>query len=500
MGLLQGRPLVAVGAALGIGVLVAGCLFSTRREVEAGSKGAELVARRMGLVGDETLVRYVTEIGKRVAAQSPRQDLSYRFAVVDTPEPNAFALPGGYVYVSRGLLALANDEDELANVIGHEIGHVAKRHAARRQAGAIGAGVVMLPTAIAGGILGLVLGTPGELVSDAVNAPLQIAGIGGIAAYSRAQEREADEVGQRLAAQAGYDPVGLTHFMETLTRFEELSLEEGGEPKRRPGFFDTHPATPERVKKTGERAREISWTRTPGIAGERAGFLERLEGLTVGASPAEGVFREELFLHPDLDLAVRFPEDWERANGRRAVAAYAPEKEAQIFLELAGEGEDPVAAGTAALEKLGKQAKIHVLQSTELEIGGFPAYRAELVANRDRTPTPLALTWIAKQGMLFRFHGSAKNERWQDYEPLLRQASESFRGLTPQERGSFEEQKLTVARAEAEEGLAALGQRSQNRWSPEETAVANRLPADASLEAGQLVKVSVGVPYRPRAQ
>ena len=170
--------------------------MSPSREAAVGRDAASQVAAEIGLVNDPELTRYVSAIGERLAAKSPRQDVVYRFHVADMPEANAFALPGGYIYVSRGLLALANDEDELANVIGHEIGHVAARHSAQRETRAMGVGILSTLGTVAAGVLG------GAGAAQAASQLGQVAGAGLIASYGRDQERQADEVGQKMAADA----------------------------------------------------------------------------------------------------------------------------------------------------------------------------------------------------------------------------------------------------------------------------------------------------------
>jgi predicted Zn-dependent protease len=468
-------------------------LMSTQQEAELGRKAAEQVAAQMGIVEDPGLVAYVSALGQHIARHSPRQDLTYQFQVVDMPEPNAFALPGGFVYVSRGLVALANDEAELANVIGHEIAHVAARHAAQRQTRAVGVGLVLLPAAIAGAALGSVLGAPGDAVSAGVNAPLQMLGVGMIAAYSRDQEREADRVGQAMVAEAGIDPHGMSDFMATLKAYEELQTGEA----RRPSFFDSHPATPERVDNTAQRAASLTWSPQPGVASDHAEFLRKIQGVLVGENPAEGVLEDERFLHPDLDFTVLFPEDWKSVNSRAAVGSFAPAEDGQIVLELAGEGDDPRAVANGELQKLGEQVSLQVAQSEDLQVGPHRAFRAAVIVSRGRDSVPLEFTWIAKSGLVYRFTAAARSDVFAGYRPLFRATPRSFRSLTAKERASIQEKRLRLAQARQGETLARLGSRSGNVWSAEETAVANGVDVGASLAAGQLVKVAVPQRYAP---
>src|SRR5438876_307124 len=252
-------------------------VMSAATERRIGAEQAAEVARTIGLVDDPKLGTYVQEVGQRLAARSPRRDVTYTFAVVDMAEPNAFALPGGEIFVSRGLLVLATSEDELTGVLGHEIGHVAARHAARR---VTRAAPLALVTALGAGITGLVspavgglLGGVGELANSALLAP-----------YSRDQEREADRVGQEIVAGAGYDPAAFSTFLHTLEREEALHRDQA----RAWSFFATHPPTPERVATTAQEAAHLTRAVPAPIAASDADFLAHLYGLFVGPSAYAG--------------------------------------------------------------------------------------------------------------------------------------------------------------------------------------------------------------------
>jgi predicted Zn-dependent protease len=180
--------------------------MSIEGEKELGAENAKQVEEQMGLVDDPKLVSYIESIGQRLAKHSPYQDVTYQFQVVDMEEPNAFALPGGYVYVSRGLLVLVNAEDELAGVIGHEIGHVATRHSVQRLTRAAPIGLVTGVTSAAVGIVSSSLANAVSGTGTLLNSAI-------LAAYSREQENDADAIGQLLAIKAGWNPEGITHFL-----------------------------------------------------------------------------------------------------------------------------------------------------------------------------------------------------------------------------------------------------------------------------------------------
>jgi len=456
-------------------------LVSDEQEVQAGNEAAEQIPAVMGIVEDRALTRYVADVGERVAARAPERPVTYSFQIIDMPEPNAFALPGGHVYVSRGILLLANDEDELANVLAHEVIHVAARHHAQRQARATGVGLLALPGLLAGALL------PGAL-GAAVSAPFAVAGAGAIASYSRDQELEADQFGQKISAQAGYDPKALAVFLDDLERATRL---ETGE-ERRASWFDSHPSTPRRANDARKRAAGIAVSDGNEIAAGREAFLNRVEGVMVGVNPAEGVFEGQRFLHPDMRFTIVFPEGWETINTRAAVGGVSPKQDAQLVLQLDSKGDDPREASSAFFQELRGQARVDVARLDSLEINGLPAVRGQAVVNRRVT---LDLTWIAYRGDIYLLAGVVPRGYSDAHRALFGGVGQSFRKLGQGERAGIQEQRLRLRTARAGETLAAFGARVGNAWSPEETAVANGLAKGASLSDGQLLKVAIAQPY-----
>ena len=456
--------------------------MSPQREAELGAQAAKEVEEKIGLVDDPQLAAYVDAIGQRLARRSPRRDVGYRFAVADMQEPNAFALPGGWIYVSRGLLVITGSEAELANVIGHEIGHVAARHAASREARSMGAGLLsVLGSVVAGATLGTDVG-------QGVGQLFQIAGAGLIASYSRGQEREADDVGQRLAAEAGWDPAAMPRFLQTLERSTQLR----GEATRMPTFLSSHPVTGERIENTSRLAGTLPVAPAAPIAASRAAFLAKLDGLLVGPDPAEGVFRDSRFLQPGLRFAIDFPAGWRTANGKSVVGAAAPEQDAIVVLEMQESGDDP---GTAAT-RFAQANRMELRDGESLRISGHRAHRAWAVAQTGEGQVGLDLTWIAHPAAIFRVTGMSPPSRFAGRGPAFERAARSFRRLSERERASIRDLRLRIVRARDGERLAALSRRTGNTWTPEETAVANGLPKGGRLSEGEPVKIAIEVPHK----
>jgi predicted Zn-dependent protease len=457
--------------------------LSPERERALGAQGAAQVEAEIGLVADPELAFYVDAIGQRLARHSPRQDVAYRFAVVDMAEPNAFALPGGWIYVSRGLLAISNSEDELANVIGHEIGHVAARHADQRQTRATGVGLLTVLGTVLAGAAG------GDQAAAAVAQIGQTGGAGYIASYGREQERQSDEVGQRIAAQSGWDPSAMARFLDTLER--EAVLRSGA--RRQASFLDSHPVTRERVENTAARARTLDVVPNQPVARSREDFFSRFDGILVGPDPAHGTFRGALFLHPDLDFVVGFPSDWPTQNSKQSVAARSPSGDAVILLELQGPSGDPAVAARA----FAQQNQLVLQDGRPLRIGGWNAYQASALVQGQQSTVALNLTWIAHPQAMFRLSGMSSPQAFAARASTFLATAQSFRSLSRAERGSITERRLRVVAARRGESLAALSLRTGNAWTLQETAVANGLDSEAVLDAGAPIKIAVEVPYRP---
>ena len=458
--------------------------MSNEREAALGREAAAQVAQEMGIVDDPELGAYVAAVGERVARESPRQEVPYRFQIVDIPEPNAFALPGGYVYVSRGLLVIANSEEELANVLGHEIGHVAARHAAQREAASVPVGVLTAIGAIAAGIIG------GGQAAQAVGQLGQTAGAGLIASYGRDQEREADRLGQDYAAKAGDDPAAMAAFLRTL---ENATALESGEA-RQPSFFDTHPSTPERVSAAASFATTLPYAAKPGIARTREEFLRKLDGLVVGQNAEEGVVDGSRLLHPALGFQLRFPEGWKVRNGRSAVMAVAPNREAAVLLEL----EAPARSPREAAGLFVRQNGLQVIEAGAVQLPATDGFRVLAAVPTQRGPIAADLTWLAWNGRIYRVTGLALGGGYRAYQGAFASVARSFRAIGAQELAGIREQHLRIVSAQAGESLAQLVARTRSSWKADEVAIANALPANVRLQAGQLVKVAVSEPYQTR--
>jgi len=456
-------------------------LISAEGEKKIGEEEAKKVEAQMGLLNDPQFLPYLDALGQRLAKESPRQDVTHRFHLVDMAEPNAFALPGGYIYVTRGLLALVNSEDELAGVVGHEIGHVAARHTVQKISKqgpfAVVFGIASGLTGMIVPLVGNIIGGVGDLTQGLLFSP-----------YSRSQETEADRVGQDMAAKAGWDPAGLSVFLNTLGREVDLMSKE----PRKPSFFDSHPATPDRVEKTSAYAKELTRVAREPISATPEAFLARLDGMVYGQRAANGIFDGRTFLHPDMNFHVQFPEKWQHENTPEKIVSASPNGDAAVVVGAAAEGTDPL-DGARALEK--KTKTDIVAKTKQVTIGGLPAAHTEIKGDGNVT---LDITWIAHGGLIYQVVGLAPTKNFETLQSLFHSVAHSFRPLLTTERAGIKEKRIRLVKALAGESIEALAARTNSAWKAEQIAVTNNLAVGDQLKEGQVIKVAIAELYESK--
>ena len=285
------------------------------------------VRQQYGVYDDKALQKYVNEIGQRLAQGSHRPGLQYHFTVVDSPEINAFALPGGYIYITRGIMSYLNSEAELAGVIGHEIGHVTARHSVQQMSAATAAGV---------GATLLEIFVP-VLRNQAGDTAINMLGNVLLSGYGRDHELEADRLGAQYLVRAGYDPQAMIKVIGVLKNQElfdaELAKAEGREPRSYHGVFASHPDADTRLQQVIAEAGKPA----PGATRiNQEEFLRMIDKLVFADSPAQGIIRNGNFYHTDFGLALTFPRDWKIRNQPTNVAAVNAANDAIIDLRGAG--------------------------------------------------------------------------------------------------------------------------------------------------------------------
>ena len=304
-------------------------LMSEEQELRTGRQIDQELKKQTPIYDHNGLAAYVEDLGLRMAKTSQRPDLPYRFTVLDSTDINAFALPGGYTYITRGIMAYLNSEAELAAVLGHELGHVTARHSVKRMASATAADVGLAVAAI-------LLRVP-RIANDVANLGANAF----LASYSRDDELQADQLGMQYVARIGLNPEAAPRVVQVLKAHEafdaQLAQEEGRKPRLRHGVFASHPDNEPRLAEISRAAGQLA--RQDGIENAavdpdgRARFLARIDGMVFGDNAAQGVVRNNVFMHPELGIALRFPPDWRVVNRPDRVIAIAPQGEVQMTLQ-----------------------------------------------------------------------------------------------------------------------------------------------------------------------
>ena len=451
------------------------------RKLSPSGQATLQLEQTVGFVDDPELQAYVERVGRRITAQGKRQDVNFRFYILDMPIPNALALPEGQVFVSRGILILVNSEDELAGILAHEIAHVEEHHSDQRERLNIVTSPIRIGAGIAGWATGLIIPDLGDAITELGESTTGLV----LAPYSREQEREADLLGQTLAAAAGYEPDGMVSLLETMSRAEALNPEGSHDQS----FFDTHPATAERVALTREHGKTLVPAPRPAAAKDRRAMLEMIQGLVIGENPSKGFFDDNWFVHPELAFAMGFPREWTGINSDGFVGAQKPDEDTFVMLALVAEGTDPIAGARAASKKLKTDL---VAEATTGTINGLPAARnhAEITDAKGEVQK-LELTWIAYGGLVYQIMGVAAQARFDAVENLMQQSANSFRPLSDEERAQIKVTQLEIATARENESFAALAERVQSPWTAEAIAVVNGKPVDAKLASGELIKIGL---------
>jgi predicted Zn-dependent protease len=445
------------------------------RDVEQGQEVAKMVEQQIGLCASPRTEDYLKKVGGRLVKVVNDQRWNFSFQIVDQAEPNAFAIPGGGIYISRGLLTLVNREDELAGVLGHEMAHVTERHSARQQRKGFLPGLLSVPGKIVGGIVS-------EDLGSLINAPVNTLGGAWLSRYSRGQETDSDRIGTRTSAEAGYEPQALADILQRLDR--DVAMQSGQE--RRFSIFDSHPMTDTRLKDIRRRAADLKPAVKAPIAADSAALFAELDGLWWGNNPEAGAFDKDQFLQPTIGFTITFPAGWKHRNTPQYVISSHPEQEAMLLLGIAGSGLDPEAAGQKFIQKMRNKARLEPVSARATSIGKFPAFVVTYLDRSGRSATYLHFGWVAMGETTYELIGLGPEK----HRETLREAALTLRPLTEEERKAVTGKRLRVVSAREGERLEELGARTGNLWSPAYTALANGLETDAALKKGRLVKIA----------
>lgn len=439
-------------------------LISEGQEIQMGQQYAVEVERSIGLVPDSALQQYVRSVGTRLAARSERPKLPWRFGVIDDPTPNAFALPGGPVYITRGLLALLDSEAELASVLGHEIGHITARHSvtqmSRAQLSQLGLG------------LGMILVPEIQPFGNALGTGLQLLSL----KYGRDDERQSDQLGFRYALAENYDVREMDDVFAALARVGERE-NQGSVP----AWLSTHPAPQERIAEINKWLATTQLPQSPQL--KRTELLNRIDGLVYGENPRQGFFRENLFMHPDLKFQIRMPREWKTQNGTSAVVAVSPRQDAVVQLTF-DEGD----ANTAA-QRFFSQSGIQAGRRSRERINGNTAVLGYFQAQTEQGVVAGLAMFITHDKNTYRVLSYTPSRLLDSYDAVFRDVAESFATLTDATALNVKPNRIRLVRLDTAMSLAQFNQRYPSTVSLDELALINQVTDTAArLPAGTMVK------------
>lgn len=459
-------------------VLAAGCavnpvtgrrqlaLITEAQEIQIGQQSSQEIAQQLGLVENEALQQYVQQVGARLAAESERPNLPWTFRVVDDPTPNAFALPGGFIFMTRGMMDLMDSEAELAAVLGHEIGHVTARHSvtqiSRGQLAQLGLGLgsILFPSAA-------------QSFGGLAQTGMQLLFL----SYGRDAERQADELGFRYALREGFEVREMDDIFATLMRIGEASGRS-----EIPAWLASHPAEPERIRAAQARADTV--TSGPLQLG-REEYLARIDGLVYGDDPRQGFFRGGVFLHPELRFRIDFPQGWRTQNLPQAVNALAPQQDAVLQLTLAqGANADDAA------RRFFYQQGMNAGQVNRQNVNGNPAVVGYFQAQTQQGVISGMGAFIEHGGRTYQVVAYAPAQRFRNYEYAFRQVIGSFDQVDDPSVLNVRPNRVDVVRITRQMTLAEFNRQHPSVIPLPELAILNQVENEASvLPAGSWKRV-----------
>jgi predicted Zn-dependent protease len=449
-------------------------LMSEQQEITIGRQMDGEVRREMGLYDDRSLQEFVSTIGLRIARGSERPALPWHFAVVDVRAVNAFALPGGYIYITRGILPFLEDESQLAGVLAHEIGHVTARHAAQQYSRSTGAQ------------LGLLLGS---IFVPAARpfASLAESGVGLLfLKYGRDDELEADRLGVRYALHGGWNAAGIPAMLSTLDRMEDTADNKGV-----PNWLATHPAPADRVQQV-EAAVQAAAPSGGDAGTDRTEYLRRIDGLVYGDNPEQGVVRGSSFLHPKLRFALEFPKGWDVDNGQSQVVAKRPGENVFLILQPV-ERPAGTAIETVAVRSM-EEAGFRAIEGSRTRINGLDSFVATYQGALDDVGrVAVRAAHVVHERDVFMIAGISPTESYERDQSALEASIRSFRPLTTADAENIHPNRIDLYPARAGDTWQSIAERQgKGVVKPAILAIMNGHAVNEQPRAGERLKIVVG--------
>jgi predicted Zn-dependent protease len=449
-------------------------LMSEAQEISIANESEPQIKEEMGVYNDPELQKYVSEIGWKMAKISERSQLPWRFTVVDVPAVNAFAVPGGAIYVTRGIMPFLDSEAELAGVIGHEIGHVTARHSAQQYTRQIGAQA---------GLIGLGIFVPaarpfGDLSAQALGVLFL--------KYGRDDELQADQLGAGYESKLGWDPAAVPAFLSTLGRLDAAA----GDRRGVPNWLSTHPDPLSRVSEIQPTVQTLKAAGGT-FSTNREAFAQRIDGIVYGDNPEQGIARGSAFLHPVLRFRIDFPERWEIANSPQQVVAKAPGADVFMILQLV---EQPRGRNIQEIAQSSmSSAGFRFVRGERSTINGLDAFVGQYQGQiQDLGPVTTRAAHIAYDGKVYVVAGLAPPDAFQQADSAFLTSVRSFRSMTAAEAENIRPNRVDFYVVRAGDTWQSIAERSGGAITPATLAVMNNSAPGSPPQAGSRIKIVVG--------
>jgi len=459
--------------------------YSWEREVEIGTQADREIASQFGVYQDEKIQNYINELGQELleASHMRREDTDpkfkqtpFTFRVLNSPVVNAFALPGGYVYVTRGLMNHLNNEAQLAVVVGHEIGHVAARHASQR---ALSQTISQIAV-VGGSILGQeLLGLPGQSLMDLSSQAAQLI----LLSYSRDHERESDRLGVEYAAMKNYEAAEGAKFFTSLKRISEKRGQSI------PTHLSTHPDPGEREKNIPVMAREWEEKGYRQTIVDKEEYMSLLDGMVFGDNPREGFVENETFIHPDLAFKFPVPGGWNVINQATQVGMISPSEDAVMILRIDSEASSP----KASVREFLSQEGITVINEGEtLSSGEWQAYEADANATSQGNEFGIYLYAVKYNDNIYNFLNYTSGSAYNNYKSVFVRTTNGFDQLTDEKYLNIEPVRLRIIEADRRAPFRDfLPDPLPMDHQPQDIAIVNQVELDEMIEPGTRLKIPV---------
>nr|WP_319572013.1 M48 family metalloprotease [uncultured Draconibacterium sp.] len=450
-------------------------LMTEEQEIAMGTQYDPTVISTFGLYEDEELLNFITEKGTEIGKISHRPNLQFHFRILDSPVVNAFAVPGGYVYFTRGILAQFNNEAELMGVLGHEIGHVTARHSVQQQTRqqlsqlALAAGMIAVPEVA-------------QFAGEA-SAAMQLLFL----SFSRANEREADRLGVEYASKVGYNAHQMAEFFDVLNKMQMASSHEGV-----PSWMSTHP-DPGQRNITVNQITEEWQAKLPiqSFAVNTKEYLKMIDGIVYGENPRQGFVENNMFYHPDLAFQFPIPENWTLVNSPMQVQIIPASKDAAMIFKLSQEkGADAVAQKTIS------DLQLNLIDKNTVKLNGLNTVVtiSEQVSQNDagqEQVLKILSYFIEKDGVVYTFHGLCLDANFNGYKPAFESTMKNFARLTNASKLNVQPDRIKVISINSAsvslKDAFAYYKVPQDRF--EEMALLNNRELTDKLKRGDLIKI-----------